>query len=40
MVDANKTKRPYALKEVKRLCRECGFTAWILKCSFAEGQKK
>ncbi len=29
----------YALKEVKRLCKEFGFTAGMLKGSLAEGRK-
>ena len=29
-----------ALKEVKRLCKEFGFTAGMLKGSLAEGRKK
>ena len=29
-----------ALKEVKRLCKEFGFTAGMLKSSLAEGRKK
>jgi len=31
MVEAKKNKRANALKEVKRLYKEFGFTAWILK---------
>ena len=31
MVEAKKNKRANALKEVKRLNKESGFTAWILK---------
>ena len=40
MVEANKNKRASALKEVKRLSKEFGFTAGILKGSLAEGGKK
>jgi len=32
-------KRTNALKEVKRLCKEFGFTAGMLKGSLAEGRK-
>jgi hypothetical protein len=32
--------KAYALKEVKRLCKEFGFTAGMLKGSLAEGRKK
>ena len=44
MVEAKKNERANALKEVKqevkRLCKEFGFTAGMLKGSLAEGQKK
>ena len=40
MVDAKKNERADALKEVKRLYRECGFTAGMLKGALAEGRKK
>jgi hypothetical protein len=39
-VEAKKNERPNALKEVKRLSREFGFTAGMLKGSLAEGRKK
>lgn len=39
MVEANKNKRANILKEVKRLCKEFGFTAGMLKGSLAEGRK-
>ena len=40
VVDSKKNERANALKEVKRLCREFGFTAGMLKGSLAEGRKK
>ena len=40
MVEAKKYERASALKEVKRLCKEFGFTAGMLKGSLAEGRKK
>ena len=40
MVKAKKNERANALKEVKRLCKEFGFTAGMLKSSLAEGRKK
>jgi hypothetical protein len=40
MVVAKKNERANALKEVKRLCKEFGFTAGMLKGSLAEGRKK
>ena len=40
MVEAKKNERANALKEVKRLCKEFGFTASMLKGSLAEGRKK
>ena len=39
MVEAKKKERANALKELKRLCKEFGFTAGILKGSLAEGLK-
>ena len=40
MFKAKKNERAYALKEVKRLCKEFGFTAGMLKVSLAEGRSK
>ena len=40
MVKAEKNKLAKALKEVKRLCKEFGFTAGMLKGSIAEGRNK
>ena len=40
MAEAKKNERANALKEVKRLCKEFGFTARMLKGSLAEGRKK
>ena len=40
MVEAKKNERANALKEVKRLCKEFGFTAGMLKGSLAEGRRK
>jgi hypothetical protein len=40
MVEAKKNERASALKEVKHLCKEFGFTAGMLKGSFAKGRKK
>jgi len=40
MVEAKRNERANALKEVKRLCKEFGFTAGMLKGSLAEGRKK
>ena len=40
MVEAKKNERANALKEVKCLCKEFGFTASMLKGSLAEGRKK
>ena len=34
MVEAKKNERANALKEVKRLCKEFGFTAGMLKGAF------
>ena len=39
-VEAKKNERANALKEVKRLCKEFGFTTGMLKGSLAEGRKK
>lgn len=39
MVEAKKNERANALKEVKRLCKEFGFTAGMLNGSLAEGRK-
>lgn len=39
VVEAKKNEGADALKEVKRLCKECGFTAGILKGSIVEGKK-
>ena len=38
--EAKKNERTNALKEVKRLCKEFGFTAGMLKGALAEGRKK
>lgn len=40
MIEATKNGRTNVLKGVKRLCKEFGFTAGMLKDSLAEGQKK
>ena len=40
MAEAKKNERTNALKEVKRLCKEFGFTAGMLKGALAEGRKK
>ena len=40
MVEAKKNERTNALKEVKRLCKELGFTARMFKGSLAEGRNK
>ena len=37
MAEAKKNERTNALKEVKRLCKEFGFTAGMLKGSLAGG---
>jgi hypothetical protein len=39
MVEAKKNERADASKEVKRLCKEFGFTAGMLKGSLAEGRQ-
>ena len=38
MVEAKKKERANALKDVKRNCKEFGFTAGMLKGSLAEAQ--
>ncbi len=40
IVEAKKNECANTLKEVKRLCKEFGFTAGMLKGSLAEGSKK
>ena len=40
MVEAMKSERANALKETKRLRKEFGFTARMLKGSIADGRKK
>ena len=40
MAEAKKNEPTDALKEVKRLSKEFGFTAGMLKGSLAEGRKK
>ena len=40
MVEAKKNERANALKEVKRLCKEFGFTAGMLKGALAKGRGK
>ena len=40
MVKAKKNERANTLKEVKRLCKEFGFTAEMLEDSLLEGRKK
>ena len=40
MVEAMINERANALKEVKSLCKEFGFTAGMLKGALAEGRKK
>jgi len=40
MVEAKKNERANALKEVKCLCKEFGYTACMLKGALAEGRKK
>ena len=40
MVEAKKNERANALNEVKRICKEFGFTAGMLKGSLAEDRKK
>ena len=38
MIEAKKNERANALKEVKRLCKEFGFTAGMLKGALAKGR--
>ncbi|MDC1124197.1 hypothetical protein OAT15_04010 [Gammaproteobacteria bacterium] len=38
MIEAKKNERANALKEVKRLCKEFGFTTGMLKGSLAKGR--
>ena len=40
MVEAEKNERANELKDVKRLCKEFGFTAGMLKGSLAKGRSK
>jgi len=40
MIEAKKAEKTEAFKTVKRLCKEFGFTARMLKGSLAEGRKK
>jgi hypothetical protein len=40
MVEAKKNKRAKALKEVKRLCGDFGFTAGMMKGALAKGINK
>ena len=40
MVEAKKNKRTDALKKVKELCKEFGFTAGMLKGVLAEERKQ
>ena len=40
MAEAKKNERTVALKKVKELCKEFGFTAGMLKGALAEGRKK
>ena len=40
MIETNQNERADALKEVKRLCKEFGFKAYMVKGSLAEGRKK
>jgi hypothetical protein len=37
MLEAKKKERASALEEVKRLCKECGFTAGMLQGSLTAG---
>ena len=39
-VEAKKSERANALKEVKRLCKEFGFTAGMLKGALAKGRSQ
>ena len=40
IVEAKKNERAHTLKEVKRICKEFGFTARMLKGSLAEGRQE
>jgi hypothetical protein len=40
MVAAKKNERTNALKEVKSLCKEFGFTVGVLKCALVEGRSR
>ena len=40
MVEPKKSERNVALKKVKELCEEFGFTAGMLRGAFSEGRKK
>jgi len=40
MAEAKKSERTVALKKVKELCKEFGFTAGMLKGVLAEGRKQ
>ena len=40
MIEAKKNERANTLKEVKRLCKEFGFTAGMLKGLLVEKRKK
>ena len=40
MIEAKKNERTDALRKVKELCKEFGFTTGMLKGSLAEGKKK
>ena len=40
MAEAKKSERTNALKEVKRLCKEFGFTVGIAKDALVAGRKK
>ena len=40
MIEAKKNKRSNALKEVKHLFREFGFTSSVFKGSLAEGRSR
>ena len=38
MVEAKKNERANALKEVKRLCKEFGYTAGVIKGALVKGR--
>ena len=40
MAEAKKRERAEALKKLKELCKEFGFTAGMLKGALAEGRRK